>query len=34
MPLINGKVELMLTWAKDYVITNSTGEGKFAINNN
>ena len=31
MPLINCEVELMLTWSKDYVITNSTGEGKFAI---
>ena len=31
MPLINCEVELMLTWSKDCVITNSTGEGKFAI---
>ena len=29
MPLINFKVNLILTWSKD--ITNSTGEGKFAI---
>ena len=31
MPLINCKVNLLLTWSKDCVITNSTGEGKFAI---
>ena len=31
MPLINCEVDLMLTWSKDCVITNSTGEGKFAI---
>ena len=31
MPLINCEVELMLTWSTDCVITNSTGEGKFAI---
>ena len=31
MPLINCEVELILTWYKDCVITNSTGEGKFAI---
>ena len=31
LPLINCEVELMLTWSKDCVITNSTGEGKFAI---
>ena len=31
MPLINCKVNLILTWSKDCVITNSTGEGKFAI---
>ena len=31
MPLINCEVELMLKWSKDSVITNSTGEGKFAI---
>ena len=29
MPLINCKVNLILTWSKD--ITNSTGEGKFSI---
>ena len=31
MPLINCEVNLILTWSKDFVITNSTGEGKFAI---
>ena len=31
MPLINCEVELMLTWSKDCVFTNSTGEGKSAI---
>ena len=31
MPLINCKVELILTWSNTCVITNSTGEGKFAI---
>ena len=31
MPLINCKVELLLTWSKDCVITNSEGEGKFLI---
>ena len=31
MPLINGEVNLILTWSKDCVITNSTGERKFAI---
>ena len=32
MPLINHcEVNLILTWSKDCVITNSTGEGKFAI---
>ena len=31
MPLINCQVNLILTWSKDCVITNSTGEGKFAI---
>ena len=31
MPLINCEVELILTWSKNCVITNSTGEGKFAI---
>ena len=31
MPLINREVNLVLTWSKDCVITNSTGEGKFAI---
>ena len=31
IPPINGKVNLILTWSKDCVITNSTGEGKFKI---
>ena len=31
MPLINCEVNLVLTWSIDCVITNSTGEGKFAI---
>ena len=31
MPIINCEVNLILTWSKDYVITNSTGQGKFAI---
>ena len=31
MPLINCEVNLILTWPKGCVITNSTGEGKFTI---
>ena len=31
MALINCEVNLLLTWSKDCVITNSTGKGKFAI---
>ena len=31
MPLINCEVNLLLTWSKDCIITNSTGEGKFSI---
>ena len=31
MPLINCEVNLILTWSKDCVITNSTSEEKFAI---
>ena len=31
MLLINCEVNLILTWSKDCVITNSTGEGKFEI---
>ena len=31
MPLINCEVNLILPWSKDCVITNSTGEGKFAM---
>ena len=30
MPLINCEVNLILTWSKDWVITNSTSEEKFA----
>ena len=30
--LINCEVNLILTWYKDCVITNSTSEGKFKIN--
>ena len=32
MPLINREVNLILTYSKDCVITNSTGAGKFEIN--
>ena len=31
MPLINCEVNLILIWSKDCIITNPTGEGKFAI---
>ena len=31
MPLIYCEVNLILTWSKDCVITNSTGEGKLSI---
>ena len=31
MPLANCENNLILTWSKDCIITNSTGEGKFAI---
>ena len=31
MPLINCEVNLILSWSKDCVNTNYTGEGKFAI---
>ena len=31
MPLVNCEVEPILTWSKNYVITNSTGEEKFQI---
>ena len=31
MLLINCEVNLILTWSKECVITNSTGEGKFKI---
>ena len=30
MPLINCEVNLILTWSKDFIITNSTGEGKLS----
>ena len=33
MPLINCKVNLILTWSKDCVIINSTGDGKFKTTN-
>ena len=31
MPLINCEVSLFLTWSWTFVITNSTGEGRFTI---
>ena len=31
MLLINCEVNLILTWSKDCIITNSSGAGKFAI---
>ena len=31
MRLINCEVKLELSWSRDCVITNSTGEGQFAI---
>ena len=31
MPLINSEVNLILTWSKNCVITNSTGQGEFEI---
>ena len=31
MPLINCEVNLILTWSRYCVITNSTGEGKIVI---
>ena len=31
MPLINCEVDLILTWLSAFVITNSTGAGRFAI---
>ena len=31
MSLINCEVNVLLTWSRDCVITNSTGAGKFAI---
>ena len=34
MPLINFEVNLELTWSKDCVITNSTGEGIISNNLN
>ena len=32
IPLINCEVNLILAWFRDCVITNSTGDGKFKIN--
>ena len=31
MPLINCEVNLILTWSRDCVITDSAGAGKYAI---
>ena len=31
MPLINGEVNLILTWSSTSFITNSTGAGRFTI---
>ena len=31
MPITNCEVELILTWSKNCVTTNSTGEGKFTV---
>ena len=31
IPLINWEVNIILTWSKDCVVTNSTGAGKFRI---
>ena len=31
MPLINCDINLILTWSSTWVITNSTGAGRFAI---
>ena len=31
IPLVNCEVNLILTWSRDCVITNSVGEGKFLI---
>ena len=31
MPIMNCEVKLILTWSKNWVITNSIGEGNFAI---
>ena len=31
MPIMNCEVKLILTWSKNCVITNSIGEGNFAI---
>ena len=33
IPLINYEINLTLTWSSTYVITNSTGAGKFEITN-
>ena len=31
MPLIDGEINLILTWSSTCVISNSTGAGRFAI---
>ena len=31
MPLINCEVNFILTWSSTFVITNSTGKGRFVI---
>ena len=31
MPLVNCEVNLILTWSEEFIITNSTGAGKFEI---
>ena len=31
MPLINGEINLVLTWLEDYVISSATVKAKFAI---
>ena len=34
MPLINCEVNLIFTWSRDCIITNSEGEEKFVIKSN
>ena len=31
MPLVDCEVNLILTWSSTFVITNSTGAGRFAV---